>query len=384
VSLALPSQREEAWRWSDLSGLEALAASAHQPAELRDLPFLDLGGPRLVFVDGVFDAGASDPQGVALGPVEAFTDHPLGRAATGTGWTLALGVDHATSGPVEIVHVATGGANHLPGRIVLAGDAQASVVETFVGTGWSNRLTRIELAPSARLMRSVRLLQSGGFVSLRDEAEVDRGASLVTIILGAGHADSRIDAAINLHGEAAFAEMGGTLLCRGQQRQEAAVVLRHAAENGSSRQTWRAVAADRSTASLAARVEVARHAQKTDGEQSLRGLLLKRTATVNLKPELEIFADDVKCAHGATVGELDRNALFYLQSRGIPPQQAEALLTRAFVADALARIGEDKVREAFIADADAWLDQSPLVPSEVEGPGASRERVSTSLDTNGN
>ena len=103
-------------------------------------------------------------------------------------------------------------------------------------------------------------------------------------------------------------------------------------------------------------MEVARDAQKTDGEQSLRGLLLKRTATVNLKPELEIFADDVKCAHGATVGELDRGALFYLASRGLPPARASALLTRAFVAQALERIGEEAVREAFAADADRWLE----------------------------
>ena len=85
-------------------------------------------------------------------------------------------------------------------------------------------------------------------------------------------------------------------------------------------------------------------------------MLLDRSGTVNLKPELEIFADDVKCAHGATVGELDKRALFYLQSRGIEPAIATAMLTHAFVADALARIGEDPVRAAFEADADAWLE----------------------------
>ena len=132
-------------------------------------------------------------------------------------------------------------------------------------------------------------------------------------------------------------------------------MLRHAAPSGQSRQTWRSVADERGTCSVAARVEVARDAQKTNAEQSLRGLLLARTATINAKPELEIFADDVKCAHGATVGELDAQALFYLASRGVPPSPARALLTRAFVADALARIGEEAVREAFVADADAWL-----------------------------
>jgi hypothetical protein len=167
-------------------------------------------------------------------------------------------------------------------------------------------------------MRSVRLLQADGFVSIRDEAEIGEAASLVSIFLGAGGMGSRIDGALTLTGKGAFAEMGGALLTSGTQKQEAAVAVRHEAIEGTSRQLWRAVAANRSTVSLAARVEVARGAQQTDGEQSLRGLLLERTATVNLKPELEIFADDVKCAHGATVGELDKRALFYLQSRGIP------------------------------------------------------------------
>jgi Fe-S cluster assembly protein SufD len=106
---------------------------------------------------------------------------------------------------------------------------------------------------------------------------------------------------------------------------------------------------------VAARVEVARGAQKTDGEQSLKGIMLSRTATINAKPELEIFADDVKCAHGATVGELNRDALFYLRSRGVPEAEAKALLTSAFVADAIERVGEEAVREAFLADAERWL-----------------------------
>jgi Fe-S cluster assembly protein SufD len=353
-ALTLPSRREEAWRWADLSALPALADAA--PAAARPEPrWIGLGGPRLVFVDGVFDAAASEPGRVVIGPVDAGTAHPLGRHATGDGWTLTLSADAATD-PVEIVHIATGGANHLPGRIELADDAVASVVETFIGTGWSNRLTRITLGRAARLMRSVRLLQDGGFVSLRDEVQIGEGASHVAIVLGAGGADSRIDAHIDCIGAAAFAEMGGALLTGGKQRQEAAVVVRHSQPSGQSKQIWRAVAADASTASLAARVEVARDAQKTDGEQSLRGLLLQRTATVNLKPELEIFADDVKCAHGATVGELDARALFYLESRGIEPARAKAMLTRAFVADALDRIGNETIREAFAADAEGWLE----------------------------
>ena len=354
--LELPSPRLEEWRWADMAALKAAAgaeprAAGVAPADL----FLNLDGPRLCFIDGVFEPAHSRPGAVQVARLAADTAHPLGQLAGGEGWSLTLPAQGAATG-IQIVHIGSGGENHVPARIVLGEDAVASVVETYAGSGWANRLTTIVLARGARLMRSVRLLQDDGYVSIRDEAEVGEAASLVSIFLGAGGMGSRVDGQLTLTGKGAFAEMGGALLTRGSQRQEAAVTLRHENVEGTSRQIWRAVASDRSVASLAARVEVARDAQQTDGEQSLRGLLLTRGATVNLKPELEIFADDVKCAHGATVGELDKRALFYLESRGIPESRAKALLTRAFVADALARIGEDAVREAFAANADAWLD----------------------------
>lgn len=354
MTLSLPSQREEAWRWAELSALPGLAKKRPTRSE-PDLPSRLGEGPRLVFVNGALDVARSNAGPLKIGSVDAATDHPLGKLATGAGWSLLLGSNHASPGLIEIVHVATGGASHLSGLIALETDAHASVVETFIGDGWTNRLTAIRLGRAARLMRTVRLAQTSGFQSLRDESEIGTGASLVSTVLAEGGGGSRIDGLVQLTGKAAFAEVGGVLLTRGEQRHEAAIVVRHAAENGVSRQTWRAVADNLAVASLAARVEVSRGAQKTDAEQSLRGLLLKRAATINLKPELEIFADDVKCAHGATVGELDGRALFYLESRGVPPIQARALLTRAFVADALGRIGEITVREAVMAFADQWL-----------------------------
>lgn len=356
MALELPSPRQEEWRWSDMGALRAAAEAAPRaigidPASL----FLDIEGPRLCFVDGVFEPAHSRPGPVQVGRIVPDTAHPLASLAAGEGWMLTLAPQAAVTG-IQIVHIGSGGESHVPTRIVLGEDAVASVIETYAGSGWANRLATISLARGARLMRSVRLLQTDGFVSIREEADVGEAASLVSIFLGAGGMGSRIDGALTLSGKGAFAEMGGALLTRGSQKQECAVNVRHEETDGSSRQIWRAVAADKSAVSLAARVEVARGAQKTDGEQSLRGLLLQRSATVNLKPELEIFADDVKCAHGATVGELDKRALFYLQSRGIDEPRATAMLTRAFVADAMARIGEHAVREAFEADADKWLE----------------------------
>ncbi|MAW98603.1 MAG: SufBD protein [Sphingomonas sp.] len=355
-TLDLPTKRQEAWKWSDMAALEAAARSDHTAPDVAPSAlFLDIDGPRLAFIDGVFDPTHSRPGPVQVAAIGEASEHPLGRLAAGEGWRITLDKGAATD-TIQIVHIGTGADNHVPARIELGEDATVSVVESYAGTGWANRLTQISLARGARLMRSVRLMQSAGFVSIRDEANVAEAASLVSIFLGAGGMGSRIDGAIRTSGTGAYAEMGGALLTRGEQRQEAAVVVDHAEPEGSSRQIWRAVASDTSVASLAARVEVKRHAQKSDGEQSLRGLLLDRTAQVNLKPELEIFADDVKCAHGATVGELDKRALFYLESRGLSKGRARALLTRAFVGDVIDRIGDEAVREAFAEDAGCWLE----------------------------
>lgn len=358
TALTLPTTRDEAWRWSDLAALPALAEgrASGTPRSVDDL-WIATPGPRLLFVDGAYDASRSNPGPVQVGAADAKASrHALGRLAGAQGWALTVARDGATD-PIQIVHVGTGGANHAAAEIRLDADSTATIVESFAGEGWANRAVSATLARAARLQIARRFLQSAGFQSNADTADIGQGASFVATTLVVGEADSRLDGHLTLSGDAAFAEAGGALLGRATQRHDAAFVVHHAAPHGSSRQIWRAVADAQAVCSTAARVEVARHAQKTDGEQSLRGLLLQRTATINLKPELEIFADDVKCGHGATVGELDRASLFYLASRGITPPAARAILTRAFVADALARIGDEAVREAFSETANGWLDQ---------------------------
>ena len=324
ASLDLPSNRTEGWRWSDLSALPDF--TAREPGglvrPLRDLwieSFRD--GPRLLFVDGALVSEQSNLGTIEIGAVEPEPrDHALARLVGPEGWKLRLGRDHAAQGIVQIVHATTGAADHLPAQIELDVDAQASIVETFVGHGWTNRLSHFRLFRGARLMLSRRLLGTSGFVSLTDRVEVGEGASFVAATLAAGGADTRLDGDIRMAGTSAYAEAAGALLARGTQRHDANLVIHHAMPNGSSRQLWRSV------------------------------------------------ADDVKCAHGATVGELDRNALFYLASRGVPEDEAKGLLTRAFVADAIERIGEPAVKEAFYADVEDWFSQAPLPSGEREGP----------------
>jgi Fe-S cluster assembly protein SufD len=227
--LELPSPRQEEWRWADMDTLRAAAEieADWEPGDISDL-FLDIPGPRLCFVNGVFEPSHSLPGRVQVGQIALETAHPLGALANGEGWMLSLDAAEAVT-HIQIVHIGTGGENHVPARIVLGEDAVASVVETYAGVGWSNRLTRMELARGARLMRAIRILQGQGFVSIRDEADIGEAASLVSIFLGVGGAGSRVDGALTLTGKGAFAEMGGALLTREAQKQEAAVSVRHEA-----------------------------------------------------------------------------------------------------------------------------------------------------------
>lgn len=358
--LVLEAPVAEDWRWFDAAPLDALAASPRGAAPDVAHLWIDLPGPRLLFVDGAFVADASTPGPVAVSAASAMTRaNPYSQAASSSaeaGYVLHLNAQAALEGPVQVIHATTGGVAHLSNKIVMQADSVASLVETHIGPGWSNANLSVELGEGARLMRAVRVLKDDGAHTDYADATIGKAGSFVSTALVTGCRTARAEARLTLTGEGAYGEAGGALLTRGGEKADSATVAEHAAPEGTSRQIWRAVAAGTSTASIASRAEVRRNAQKTDGEQSLRGLLLKRTATVNLKPELEIFADDVKCAHGATVGELDAKALFYMQSRGIPEAQAKALLTRAFVTDALDRIGDEAVRDALAADADAWLE----------------------------
>jgi Fe-S cluster assembly protein SufD len=213
---------------------------------------------------------------------------------------------------------------------------------------------RVEVAAQQRLQQ-IWLPNGDGVEVRRVEMTLQAGAAARIFALNNASRYGRIELDVILHEGADFkfdaANIGGD-----SSTLEIVTTIRHIETNATSRQTVRSVLGGKAVGSYLGKVEVARGAQQTDGEQSLRGLLLQRSATVNLKPELEIFADDVKGAHGATVGELDRMAMFYLQSRGIEEGRAKALLTRAFVADAMARIGEDAVRDAFAADAGKWLE----------------------------
>ena len=195
----------------------------------------------------------------------------------------------------------------------------------------------------------------GGATIRQFDVTIEAGAALVFHIINSGGAYGRVALDVTLQAGARF-ELGGIIVAGGEQVLEIVTTVRHAGPGASSRQVVRCVAGGSAVATYLGKVAVAREGQQTDAVQSFKALLLDKGATANAKPELEIFADDVKCAHGATVGELDKAALFYLESRGVPPGQARGLLMRAFLSDALESIADEGEREIAEARVTALLE----------------------------
>ena len=196
---------------------------------------------------------------------------------------------------------------------------------------------------------------AGGAVARSLSVKLEAGAKFDLRILNAAPIFGRIAVEVEL-GEGADFTLGAAQLGSDDQTLEIVTEVLHAAPNATSRQLIRSVLAGHATGTYLGKVAVARGSIGTDSEQSVRAMLLDRTATANAKPELEIYADDVKCAHGCAVGELDANGLFYLQSRGLPPAEAKRLMLQAFIAEAFAGApGEDELTAAALAALGALL-----------------------------
>jgi Fe-S cluster assembly protein SufD len=176
---------------------------------------------------------------------------------------------------------------------------------------------------------------------------VGEGARAEIFAVASADAYTRLEVEVRLAKGAHF-EFGGVTIGGGEATREFVTRVTHAEPEATSHQVVRAVHWGQATGNFLGRIEVARDAQKTDAAQDFKGLILERGASTNAKPELEIFADDVKCAHGAAIGQMDETARFYMAARGIPPEMARKLLVRAFVADAFAALEDDGEQEAML------------------------------------
>ncbi len=372
----LPGVRDEAWKYTSLRGLaesafeEPLTALGSAPAFA---PTLDV--PRLVLIDGRYQPELSTPP-ERVG-IETFSERPeFGRLAKialpmvalntmladdGLHLHVAAGVD---AGAVELLSI--GIDNHRPvafhprHRIHLEPGASLTLIEVARGEGayLNNAVAEIVVGAGAKLTH-IRLQEESpsafhvqtAFVEIAETAVYDA----FVLTLGARLARTEIHA--RLLGPNASVHLNGAQLLGGQQHGDITTVVAHDAPNCASRQTIKNVLTDRARGVFQGRIEVARVAQKTDGYQMNQALLLSPNAEIDCKPQLEIYADDVKCSHGATVGELDADQLFFLRSRGIPEAQARAILVRAFLTEAMDVIGHEGARDMLEGAIEAWWDR---------------------------
>jgi Fe-S cluster assembly protein SufD len=204
----------------------------------------------------------------------------------------------------------------------------------------------IELAPG-ETRRKCLVLDGSGPELHRVRLTVGEGARAELFAVNAGGDYTRLEVVVRLAKGAHF-EFGGVTIGGGAATREFVTRLDHAEPEATSHQVVRAVHWGQATGNFLGRIEVARNAQKTDAAQDFKGLILERGASTNAKPELVIYADDVKCAHGAAIGQMDETARFYMAARGLPPEVAQRLLVRAFVADAFAALDDEAERETML------------------------------------
>ena len=377
----LPSRRNEAWHYTNLRPIEE-ASFAEPLTPLVDcgalLERVPLFGARLVFVDGRFRADLSDEPPAAtfqpfalrgaFGALAQPSREPLVALNTmlaEDGAVISVPPD-ADGGTIMVVSLATGA----PGRatafhprhvISLARGAKLTLVEVALGTGTylHNPVTEIAVAEDA-VLTHVRLQDEAttAFHLATLYAAVDVGGTYDSFTLAMGGRLARTEIHADLNGPGAIAHLNAAQILTGVQHADFTTVVRHAAPNGTSRQTVKNVLAGRSRGVFQGRIEVARDAQKTDGYQMNQALLLSPDAEVDSKPELEIFADDVKCSHGATVGELDAEQLFYLRSRGVPASEARAILVRAFLSEAIETVAHDDARALLERAVRDWWERN--------------------------
>lgn len=296
---------------------------------------------RWVFVDGRFDAAASSTAGVApgvtLGPA---TDCALIRVARGA----------VLDAPLHVIFVSTGARASFPLlRLVAEPGSAVTLIECHLGhgAGSADAVTTVLVEADASVKHvRLQLADEAARHAGRLEAELGENGRYALWAIQMGGAEARLALAVTLEGAGAEARLVGLTHVAGAGRSETRSEIDHQAPDGRSRQLQKVLAADQAQAAFHGRIRVARGAVATDAAQACRSLLLSDAARAEARPELMIFSDDVKCAHGATIGQLDAEAGFYLQSRGLAEAEARALLTAAFAAEAIAHLPVPSLRQA--------------------------------------
>jgi Fe-S cluster assembly protein SufD len=379
-AVGLPNRRVEAWRYSNLA--QAIAERPRAATPMREDATVP-GAYGISFDDGrLRPALAPPPTGLEVHPLAAVLSAPsspfASQLAGAEPWHPIVGLNASflQEGVVLVVrkgtrilspiHLRFGWsedvawaqrAGHMRILVVLEEGAEATLLETHRGApSFATVVTDVSLDAEARLAH-VRLEQLGASArqTAVTSATLAKAAHYQAFYFSEGAHFARHEALLTLAGEGALASLEGAYLLDAARHCDNTTVVTHAAPHTTSRQTFRGVLGGKARGVYQGCVRVRREAQQTDARQLSRGLLLSRGADLATKPELEIFADDVKCSHGATAGELDEAALFFLRARGIPEAEARAMLIEAFLAEALATIESEALRAPAQAATRSWL-----------------------------
>ena len=395
AEIGLPTRRVEGWKYTDLRRLQRLDAEALAGMDngaTTDAVVPDaiaaLDAYRIVLVDGRYAAAlsatdglpsgitalsawlGSETAGAALGGQGARSEHggldALNAAMTRDGLVVDVPKGTVLDKPVVVVHAmseAAGTRAVHPRTVVKLGEgAEIDLIEAFVGAagaaGWTNAVLDATLGQAAHL-RHVNLIDQGGDAvhTGLGTFELGRDASHRGLVVTLGGRIARTETLVRLAGSGAHCTLAGGAFVDGRRHVDHTTEITHAVPHTDSEQVFRNVVDDHGRSVFQGRVVVEVDAQKTDARQSCRNLLLSPGAEADNKPELRIFADDVKCSHGATVGDLDKEALFYLRARGIGEADARALLTRAFVAELFEMTPVDAARPIIEGMVEQWLSR---------------------------
>ena len=393
--VGLPHRRIEEWKYTDLRALvhnllplagepdaaalaRAKAALSQQAAE---------GAAKLVLVDGAFAPDLSDlaalGDGLSVKPLrEVLADGANATASdllltSATDPMLSLNAAMVTDGvivtvadgkelahPIQIVHVATASraSSVTRSHVKLGKGSRATLVESFVAADGAdayqvNDAMILWVGDGCELSHVRLMADAAGAVNI-SSAVITAGAKakLNLFNMTSGGMVSRYQGFLTLAGEGTDLSINGINLLKDRQHGDTTLVVDHAVPHCTSRENFRAVVDDRGHSVFQGRIIVRPDAQKTDGKMMTRALLLSDEAEADNKPELEIFADDVTCGHGATSGALDDNLLFYLRARGLSEKDAQALLIQAFLGEAIEQIADDNLRDVVAAQAERWLE----------------------------
>ncbi|MDT8855716.1 SufD family Fe-S cluster assembly protein [Paracoccaceae bacterium Fryx2] len=385
-AMGLPGRRDEYWRYTDAATLTAPESSPAALFDYADEPmvFSGLDRLKLVFVDGVFDAAASDDPALAgveisllsqvagadihwaqglFGVLEARGQTPVQRPFA----TLA------TAFATEGVLIRVTGRAAKPVSLVYLHKSTTSdaILHHCIKVEAGAELTLLENGPAAARLTSVmevEVAEGGRFHHIRSQgrdherraathvfARLAAEALFKSFTVTVNGALTRNEMVIELAGDDAVAHVAGAVAGDGAFHQDDTVFITHVGQRCESRQVFKKVLKNGAVGVFQGKILVKQGAQKTDGYQTSQALLLDGDSTFLAKPELEIYADDVKCSHGSTSGAIDDTALFYLRSRGVPLVAAQALLVLAFLAEALAEIDDAAIAEDVRLRLENWL-----------------------------